>query len=75
MISPIWETPWYKTGHSFAAEALGGWSFVGVFTARTGVPFTVYDYTLSKSATLPPGYCFRVPELSRQLQSSGRRRE
>ncbi len=39
VISPIWETPWYKSGHSFAAEALGGWTAVGVFTARTGVPF------------------------------------
>ena len=44
VISPIWETPWYKSGHSFAAQALGGWTAVGVFTARTGVPFTVYDY-------------------------------
>ena len=43
VVSPIWETPWYKSGHSFAAEALGGWTAVGVFTARTGVPFTVYD--------------------------------
>jgi hypothetical protein len=44
VVSPIWETPWYKSGHSFQAEALGGWSLVGIFTARTGVPFNVYDY-------------------------------
>ena len=45
VISPIWETPWFKTGHSLQAEALGGWSLVGIFTARTGVPFNVYDYS------------------------------
>ncbi|HTR24839.1 MAG TPA: TonB-dependent receptor [Terriglobales bacterium] len=45
VISPIWETPWYKSGHSVASEVLGGWTAVGVFTARTGVPFTAYDYT------------------------------
>jgi hypothetical protein len=25
-------------------QALGGWSLVGVFTARTGIPFNIYDY-------------------------------
>ena len=43
VISPIWQTPWYKSGHSLASEVLGGWTAVGVFTARTGVPFNVYD--------------------------------
>ncbi|MGB9199543.1 MAG: TonB-dependent receptor, partial [Terriglobales bacterium] len=44
VVSPIWETPWFKSGHSFESEAFGGWSLVGIFTARTGVPFNVYDY-------------------------------
>jgi Carboxypeptidase regulatory-like domain/TonB dependent receptor len=44
VISPIWETPWYKSGRSAASEAFGGWSLVGIFTARSGVPFNVYDY-------------------------------
>lgn len=42
VVSPIWETPWYKSGKGLG-EALGGWSLVGVFTARTGIPFTVFD--------------------------------
>jgi hypothetical protein len=42
VISPIWETPWYKSGKGMG-EALGGWSLVGIFTARTGIPFTAYD--------------------------------
>lgn len=45
VVSPIWETPWYKSGHNAMAQALGGWSLVGIFTARTGVPFNVYDYS------------------------------
>ena len=42
IVSPIWETPWYKNGKGLG-EALGGWSAVGVFTARTGIPFNAYD--------------------------------
>jgi hypothetical protein len=42
IVSPIWETPWYKSGKGLG-EALGGWSLVGVFTARTGIPFTAYN--------------------------------
>ena len=45
VVSPIWETPWYKSGHNATAQALGGWSVVGIFTARSGVPFNVYDYS------------------------------
>ena len=43
VVSPIWETPWYKSGSGLRREALGGWSLVGIFTARTGIPFNVYD--------------------------------
>jgi len=42
VVSPIWETPWYKNEKGLG-EALGGWNLVGVFTARTGIPFTAYD--------------------------------
>jgi len=45
VVSPIWQTPWYKTGTGAEAQAFGGWSVVGVFTARTGIPFTFYDLT------------------------------
>jgi hypothetical protein len=43
VVSPIWELPWLKNGRGVAGEALGGWSVVGIFTARTGIPFTAYD--------------------------------
>ena len=42
-VSPIWTTPWFKGGKG-VGEALGGWSLSGIFTARTGIPFNVYDY-------------------------------
>jgi hypothetical protein len=42
VVSPIWQTPWFKSGKG-VGEALGGWSLVGVFTGRAGIPFTVYD--------------------------------
>lgn len=43
-IAPIWETPWYKRGNEFQRQALGGWVASGIFTARNGIPFSVYDY-------------------------------
>jgi hypothetical protein len=45
VMSPIWETPWFKSGKGVETQVLGGWSLVGIFTARTGVPFNIYDYT------------------------------
>jgi Carboxypeptidase regulatory-like domain len=43
VISPIWQTPWYKSGSGWQTEALGGWAIASVFTAHTGVPFSIYD--------------------------------
>ena len=43
VVSPIWNTPWFKSGRGFEGRALGGWSLVGILTARSGIPFTVYD--------------------------------
>ena len=44
VMSPIWATPWFK-GQKGWGEALGGWTISGIFTARTGTPFSIYDYT------------------------------
>jgi hypothetical protein len=41
--SPIWSTPWFKTGTHLQREALGGWTVSGIVTIRTGVPFSIYD--------------------------------
>ncbi len=45
VVSPIWETPWFKSGRGLERQALGGWIFSSIITARTGIPFSVYDYT------------------------------
>ena len=45
VVSPIWQTPWFKNGHSLLSEAAGGWMVSGIYTARSGTPFSVYDYT------------------------------
>jgi hypothetical protein len=45
VLSPIWETPWFKSGRGFLTQALGGWTISGIFTARTGIPFSVYTFS------------------------------
>jgi Carboxypeptidase regulatory-like domain len=45
VLSPIWVTPWFNTGKGFLPQTLGGWSVSGIFTARTGTPFSVFDYS------------------------------
>ena len=45
VVSPIWTTPWFNSGKGLRSQALGGWSAAGIFTARTGVPFSMFDLT------------------------------
>ena len=44
-VSPIWELPWFKTGHGFLTQVAGGWTVDAIITARSGIPFSVFDYT------------------------------
>jgi hypothetical protein len=48
-VAPIWETPWFKHGNAFEREGLGGWSLSGIYTARGGVPFSVFDYSFDQT--------------------------
>ena len=59
--SPIWTTPWFKSGTGLRSQALGGWSLAGIFTARTGIPFSFFDidneeffYTLPRLTPATP---------------------
>jgi len=45
VVSPIWQTPWYKSGKGPLRQVLGGWSLTGIITVRSGIPFSIYDYT------------------------------
>jgi len=49
VIAPMYRTPWYSTGHSLMARTLGGWQVTGIYTVRTGVPFTYFDSTNNNS--------------------------
>ncbi|HEX6806189.1 MAG TPA: carboxypeptidase regulatory-like domain-containing protein [Terriglobales bacterium] len=45
VVSPVWETPWLKTGKGFLTQALGGWTISAIYNVRTGVPFSIFDYS------------------------------
>src|SRR5262244_1392232 len=56
-LSMIWETPWAKNGTGWTHQALGGYTVVPVFTARSGTPFSIFDTTFSENA----GSGFGIP--------------
>ncbi len=49
VLSPIWQTPWFKHGHGLLTQIAGGWTASGIFTARTGTPFSVYDFSYNEN--------------------------
>jgi hypothetical protein len=54
VVSPIWQTPWFKSGNLLAREALGGWTLSGIYTARTGIPFSIFDLSnVENDYTIP----------------------
>ena len=57
----------HKFASGFAEHAFGGWSLNGIFTARTGSPFTVFDCTNAFFEVCPRlvpagGLSFRTPK-------------
>jgi hypothetical protein len=51
---PIWNLPWFKQGTTLQREALSGWALSGIFTVRSGVPFSVFDEsTVEIGYTIP----------------------
>ncbi|MFP5264089.1 MAG: TonB-dependent receptor domain-containing protein [Blastocatellia bacterium] len=40
-----WEVPFFRTASGLTNALLSGWELTGIFTARTGNPFTVFDCT------------------------------
>lgn len=45
VLSPIWNTPWFAHSNSGLARLGGGWLVDAVFTARSGTPYTAFDFT------------------------------
>jgi hypothetical protein len=42
-IAPIYVLPYFKGQRGLKGQTLGGWQITGIYTARTGVPFTFFD--------------------------------
>ena len=49
VLSPIWNTPWFSHGGGLMPQVAGGWALVGIFTARSGTPFSAYDFTYNEN--------------------------
>ncbi len=52
VLAPIYQTPWFKNSRSLTGRLLGGYQLSGIYTVRTGTPFTVSDSSnsLNRSA-------------------------
>jgi outer membrane receptor protein involved in Fe transport len=70
VVSPIWETPWMKTEKGFVGRAAGGWTISGIFTARQGTPFSVFDYSNVEVGYTVPRLTPATPITQKKVASS-----
>ena len=57
VLAPIYRTPsFFKGSHSYLAQLLGGYQVTGIYTLRSGTPFTYYDSTNDASGYQIPRY-------------------
>ena len=56
VIAPIYQTPWFTNSHSTLKSALFGWQATGIYTVRSGTPFTYFDSSNSVSDYSIPRY-------------------
>jgi outer membrane receptor protein involved in Fe transport len=61
-ISAFWEVPFAKGTHGVVRQVADGWAISPVITARTGNPFTIYDYT--NNSGLPDNTAPRIAPIS-----------
>jgi hypothetical protein len=57
VVGPIYRTPYFANGHSSLKQALFGWQVTGIYTVRTGTPFTYFDTTNDSQA----GQGYNIP--------------
>ena len=70
VVAPIYETPWYNHRKGgYLAQALFGWQANGIYTLRTGTPFTLYDSTYNSSGYSIPRYNPSSPVHRRTFKS------
>jgi hypothetical protein len=56
VISPIWQVPYFKDAAGWQGEVLGGWTVSSIFTARSGLPFSIYDESWNLNGYTIPRY-------------------
>jgi hypothetical protein len=47
-----WDLPFHKSATGWKHQALNGWTLTGIFQARSGLPFTLYDCTFQITVCL-----------------------
>ncbi len=67
VLAPIWNTPWFKNQHGLKGEALGGYNVSGIYTVRSGTPFTVSDSSNSLNAGFGQGIVRYTPTAGGQV--------
>lgn len=65
VLSPIWNTPWYKGQRNWKSEVLGGYHISGIYQVRTGTPYSVSDSTNSLNAPFQQGIVRYTPASGR----------
>ncbi len=49
VVAPMYRTPFFANSHNWMAQAFGGWQVTGIYTVRTGTPFSYFDSTNNNS--------------------------
>ncbi len=50
VLAPIYQTPWFRNSRSLIGRLAGGYQVTGIYTVRTGAPFTFSDSSNSLNA-------------------------
>ena len=61
VLSPIWDTPWFKGRSNWKGQALGGYHISGIYTVRSGTPFTYVDSNNTLNAAYQQGIVRYTP--------------
>ncbi|HEY2472368.1 MAG TPA: TonB-dependent receptor, partial [Terracidiphilus sp.] len=56
VIAPIYQAPLLTHSNALMRQTLGGWQVTGIYTVRSGTPFTYYDSTNDISGYSIPRY-------------------
>ena len=60
-VAPIWDTPWARNEHGWKGEAFGNYHVSGIYTVRSGTPFSFVDSTNTLNAPYQQGIVRYTP--------------